>query len=890
LDPNKDRDAVLNNLIDTAEADLPFRQELWVLMLREKARHDAEKKKAETSGDAGAKTKQEASRNYIDRLMTEIGRMPGSDDILRELFLTHPDPSVLREVLRQAAQWSPQKRARVGRLADLPVLVEALKAEDLRQLVVVLLSPLPGLAPLLRNPYLRAFRRAIYFKDQESEKVLREEARSLVHDSSVFGSDALLESLIPLNAPLKKPIYSVLATNIDLANTTAGFFPLETLSHDLQDPRFQDDVLTVMTSIKPTDPNNPLVEALVENMLEARELRDFETAGKFESAYEKLRQRPEMIRWLAYTIGSGTGGWTTKVEIVKAMAADPYKQLSEMTLTPPLAEKLTAMLPYKAIQPYASKILNAIREADSNPELSKTGEGRVNLEAMAEAIQEAKIYPDLESEARADLRQFSKKYDSEDDVIQAIDRLADSPKKKLMKDIHSSGLNYIAYEIEHADVAVDRVYWIKRLARRMKKSDHVDPSPVLIELLLEALSISEKEISESSATILLSMELNRTRVRRKLVHELLKTGRRRRVEVDRDVVNAKLDEYIKKAGEEETGLWNALNDSSLSHWLHDEALRRLGMMGDIDALRPADGQSRLTLESFASAGFNASTANAILGRIKDPAVRDSYAKERQTRMNRFMQVTSESPDLIELLLSHQARVEDFLFLYASPETDLAVSHAILEILSHFGDLSKPLDEYIEAIPFLVRDLLRPGNDVLAQTIVDQVTSIEIKRLIRDTWLLLRPDIFEGMANSQVLVDVLETNHTGSVLQQALTSFLRSPHRTAAHLTPEALARLLQMIRNPGATQLLATSALPALPIQNLALIAQTIESLLSSRLEAELAGEAWLVNLYARILQAYLSVDAGVNALKQIANNVLDYRLRQEAGKYLESARRPFPA
>ena len=45
LDSTKDRDAVLNNLIDTAEADLPFRQELWILMLREKARHDAEKKR-----------------------------------------------------------------------------------------------------------------------------------------------------------------------------------------------------------------------------------------------------------------------------------------------------------------------------------------------------------------------------------------------------------------------------------------------------------------------------------------------------------------------------------------------------------------------------------------------------------------------------------------------------------------------------------------------------------------------------------------------------------------------------------------------------------------------------------------------------------------------------
>ena len=171
-----------------------------------------------------------------------------------------------------------------------------------------------------------------------------------------------------------------------------------------------------------------------------------------------------------------------------------------------------------------------------------------------------------------------------------------------------------------------------------------------------------------------------------------------------------------------------------------------------------------------------------------------------------------------------------------------------------------------------------------------MTSTEIKRLIRDTRLLQRPDIFEAMANPQVLVDVLETSHTGSVLQQALTSLLRSPHRTAARLTPEAMPRLLQMIRNPGATQLLAASALPVLPIQNLALIAQTIESLLSSRLEAELAGQAPLMNLYARILEPYLSVDAGVNALKQIANNVLDYRLRQEAGKYLEPARRPLLA
>ena len=816
--------------------------------------------------------------------------MPGSDGMLRELFLTHPDPSVSREVLRQAAQWSPQKRARVGRLTDLPVLVEAIKTEALRQLVVVLLSPLPGLAPLLRNPYLRVFRRAIYFKDQESERVLREEAPSLVRDSSVFGSHALLESLIPLNAPLREAVYSVLAANIDLANTTAGFFPLETLSHDLQDPRFQDDVLTVVTSIKPSDPNNAVVEALVENMLEARDLLDFETAGKFESAFEKLRQKPEMIQWLAHTIESGTGHWTTKVEIVKAMAADPYKQLSEMTLTPALAEKLTAMLPYKATQPYASKILKAIREPDPNPEPSKKGKARVNLQAMDEALQEAKSYPDLESEARADLNQLAKKHDSEDDVTQAIEKLADSPKKKLMKDIHASGLNYIAYAIEHADVSVDRVYWIKRLAGRIKNSDHVDPNPALIEVLLKALSISEKEMPESSATILLGMELDRTRVRRKLVHELLKAGRSRRVQVDRDAINAKLDQYIKKAGEEKTGLWNALNDSSLSQWVHDEALCRVGLMGDIDALRPADIPSRLALESFAHAGFNASTANAILGHIKDPAVRDAYAKERQTRRNRFMQVTSDSPDLLELLLSQQARVEDFLFLYASPETDPAMRHDILEILSHFGDLSHALDEYIEAIPFLTMDLLRPGNDVLAQIIVDQVTSTEIKRLIRDTRLLQRPDIFEAMANSQVLVDVLETSHTGSVLQQALTSLLRSLHRTAARLTPEALARLLQMIRNPDATQLLAASVLPALPIQNLALIAQTIESLLSSRLEAELAGEARLVNLYARILEVYLSVDAGVNALKQIANNVLDYRLRQEAGKYLEPARRPLLA
>ena len=238
------------------------------MALREKARHDAEKKKAETSGDAATKAKQEASRNYIDRLMTEMGGMPGSDEMLRELFLTYPDPSVSREVLRQAAQWSPQKKARVGRQTDLPVLVEALKTEALREFVVVLLSPLPGLAPLLRNPYLRVFRRAMYFKDQESERILHVEAASLVRDSSVFGSHALLESLIPLNAPLKGAIYSVLAANKDLANTTAGFFPLETLSRDLQDPRFQDDVLTVVTSIKPSDPNNPLVEALVENMLE----------------------------------------------------------------------------------------------------------------------------------------------------------------------------------------------------------------------------------------------------------------------------------------------------------------------------------------------------------------------------------------------------------------------------------------------------------------------------------------------------------------------------------------------------------------------------------------------------------------------------------------------
>ena len=341
-----------------------------------------------------------------------------------------------------------------------------------------------------------------------------------------------------------------------------------------------------------------------------------------------------MIQWLAHTIESGTGGWTTKVEIVKAMAADPYKQLSEMTLTPPLAEKLTAMLPYKATQPYASKILKTIREPDPNPEPSLKGEARVNLQAMDEALQEAKSYPDLESEARADLSQLARKHDSEDDVTQAIEKLADSPKKKLMKDIHASGLNYLAYEIEHADVPIDRVYWIKRLAGRMKNSDHVDANPALIEVLLEALSISEKEMPESSATILLGMELNRTRVRRKLVYELLKVGRSRRVEVNRDVINAKLDEYIKKAGEE-TGLWNALNDSSLSQWVHDEALRRLGLMGDIDALRPADSPSRLALESFARAGFNASTANSILGHIKDPAVRDAYAKERQTRSESF---------------------------------------------------------------------------------------------------------------------------------------------------------------------------------------------------------------------------------------------------------------